>query len=52
MIALADRGVSARQQAEYELRYKGYRVGRFFADIVAEEQIVLELKVEGPPAPD
>ena len=45
MIALADRGVSARQQAEYELCYKGYRVGRFFADIVAEEQIVLELKV-------
>ena len=46
MIALADRGVSARQQAEFELRYKGYRVGRFFADIVAEEKIVLELKVE------
>ena len=46
MIALADRGVSALQQAEYELRYKSYRVGRFFADIVAEEKIVLELKVE------
>jgi GxxExxY protein len=46
IIALADRGVSARQQAEYELRYKGYRIGRFFADIVAEEKIVLELKVE------
>jgi GxxExxY protein len=46
MIALADRGVSAQQQAEYELRYKGYRIGRFFADVVAEEKIVLELKVE------
>jgi GxxExxY protein len=44
MIALADRDVSARQQAEYELRYKGYRIGRFFVDIVAEEKIVLELK--------
>jgi GxxExxY protein len=46
MIALADRGVSARQQAEYELRYKGYRVGRYFVDVVAEEKIVLELKIE------
>ena len=29
LIALADRGVSAWQQVEYALRYKGYRIGRF-----------------------
>jgi len=46
MIALADRSIPARQQAEYELRYKGYRIGRFFVDILADEKIVLELKVE------
>jgi hypothetical protein len=29
LIVLEERGVSARRQVEYELRYKGYRVGRF-----------------------
>lgn len=46
MIALADRGVPAQQQAEFELRYKGYRIGRFFIDIVADEKLILELKVK------
>ena len=45
MIALADRGIPAQQQAEYELRYKGYRIGRFFADVVADDKLLLELKV-------
>jgi len=46
MIALADRGVPAQEQAEYALHYKGYRIGRFFADIVADEKVLLELKVK------
>ena len=46
LIALADRGIPAQQQAEYELRYKGYRIGRFFADIVADDKLLLELKVK------
>lgn len=45
MIALAGRNVPAQQQAEFELRYKGYRIGRFFTDIVADEKLILELKV-------
>lgn len=45
MIALADRGVPAERQVEYELRYKGYRIGRFFPDVVADEKLLLELKV-------
>ncbi len=45
MIALADRGVPAERQAEYELRYKGYRIGRFFPDVVADGKLLLELKV-------
>jgi GxxExxY protein len=44
MIALEERGVSARRQVEYELRYKGYRIGRFFGDVLAGEKILLELK--------
>ena len=46
LIVLEERGVSARRQVEYELRYKGYRVGRFFVDVLADEKLLLELKVE------
>ena len=46
IIVLVDRGVPAQPQAEYELRYKGYRIGRFFAEVVADDKLLLELKVE------
>lgn len=46
LIALAERDVSARRQVEYELHYKGYRIGRFFVDVLADEKLLLELKVE------
>ena len=45
LIALAERDVPARHQAEYELRYKGYRIGRFFVDVLVDEKLLLELKV-------
>lgn len=46
LVALANRGIPAESQVEYALYYKGYRVGRFWIDVVAgdEEKIVLELK--------
>jgi GxxExxY protein len=46
LIALAERGVSAQRQVEYELRYKGYRIGRFFVDVVVDGKLLLELKVQ------
>jgi GxxExxY protein len=46
LITLAERGVSAHRQVEYELRYKGYRIGRFFVDILVDERLPLELKVQ------
>lgn len=46
LLALAERGVQAQQQVEYELRYKGYRIGRFFVDVLADGKLLLELKVE------
>jgi GxxExxY protein len=46
LIALEERGISARRQVEYELRYNGYRVGRFFVDVLADDKLLLELKVE------
>ena len=45
LIALKGNGISAERQAEFELRYKGYRVGRFFVDVLVEEKLLLELKV-------
>lgn len=46
LIALEERSVSAQRQVEYELRYKGYRIGRFFVDVLADERLSLELKVQ------
>jgi GxxExxY protein len=46
LIALEERGVPAQRQVEYELRYKGYRIGRFFVDVLADGKLLLELKVE------
>lgn len=44
ILALQARGHQAKQQVEYELRYKGRRIGRFFVDIVVDGKILLELK--------
>ena len=46
LIALEERDTSTQRQAEYELRYKGYRIGRFFVDVLVDEKLLLELKVE------
>lgn len=45
-IALVERGIVVERQVEFELRYKGYRIGRFFVDVVADGKLVIELKVE------
>lgn len=46
MIALAERNIAAQRQVEYELLYKAYRIGRFFADVVVEDKLLIELKVQ------
>lgn len=45
LIALEEREISAARQIEHELHYKGYRIGRFFIDVLAGEKLLLELKV-------
>ncbi len=44
LIALKQSGVTAERQVEHELSYKGYRVGRFFVDVVVDDKLLLELK--------
>jgi GxxExxY protein len=44
MIELAEVGLKAENQIPIKVRYKGKEVGDYFADIVVEGQIILELK--------
>jgi GxxExxY protein len=45
MIALADRGIAAQSQVEHALHYKEHRIARFFIDVVADDKLVIEIKV-------
>ena len=44
MIELADRKLKAESQVPITVRYKGVEVGEYFADIIIENQVILELK--------
>jgi GxxExxY protein len=41
---LTTRGLAVKSQVSYAVTYKGYSVGEYFADIVLEGQLVVELK--------
>ena len=45
MIELHDNGLYAENQKPIKVRYKGVKVGDYFADIIVENKIILELKV-------
>jgi GxxExxY protein len=44
MVELKLRGLSAKAQVPVTVDYKGEMVGEYFADIVVEDQIIMELK--------
>jgi GxxExxY protein len=44
MIELKERGLKAENQVPIEVVYKGLQVGDYYADIVIENQVILELK--------
>jgi GxxExxY protein len=46
LIALKERDIPAERQVECELRFKGYRIGRFFVDVLVDGKLLVELKVE------
>ncbi len=41
---LTIRGLAAKGQRSYEVTYKGEPVGEYFADIIVEDYLVVELK--------
>ena len=44
LIELIKRGLKAKAQVPINVEYKGEIVGEYFADIVVEDKVVLELK--------
>ena len=44
MIELKERGLKAERQVPIRIAYKGHEVGDYFADIVVEGTVVVELK--------
>jgi GxxExxY protein len=41
---LKDRGLKSVSQAPITVNYKGQRVGEYFADILVEDKVIIELK--------
>lgn len=44
LIELKEKGLKAEAQVPIRVLYKGREVGEYFADIVVENQVILELK--------
>jgi GxxExxY protein len=44
IVELREMGLKAERQVPIIVKYKGNNVGEYFADIVVEKQIILELK--------
>ena len=44
MIELKDLGLDCKSQSEINVKYKGQLVGDYFADIIVENKVIVELK--------
>lgn len=44
MMELKERGLKAESQVPINVKYKGTQVGDYYADIVVENQVIIELK--------
>ena len=44
ILELRDKGLKAEKEVPLHLTYKGQRIRAFFADVIVEDQVVLELK--------
>ena len=44
LFELNDRGLKSESQMPIKVKYKGMEVGEYFADIVVENQVIIELK--------
>ena len=44
LVELINRGLNAKNQVPIKVKYKGTEVGEYFADILVEGQVILEIK--------
>ena len=44
LFELMERGLKAENQVAINVKYKGKEVGEYYADIVVEDQVILEIK--------
>ena len=44
LIVLAQKGLRARSQAPISVMFRGQSVGEFYADILVEDKVIIELK--------
>jgi len=44
LIELNEKGLKSENQAPIKVKYKGKDVGEYFADIMVEDQVIIELK--------
>lgn len=44
LLELRDRDLKAESQVPINVKYKSHNVGEYFADVVVEDQVILELK--------
>ena len=44
MIVLSEKGLKAKNQFPSKVNFRGQIIGEFFADIIVEDKIVIELK--------
>jgi GxxExxY protein len=52
LIALRDKGITAQCQVPLSVMFRGEKVGEFFADIVVEGKVIIELKTAKAMAPE
>src|SRR5690242_15531030 len=52
LIALHQKGIGARGQVPLKVKFRGYYVGEYLADIVVEEVVLVELKAVRALAPE
>jgi len=52
MIALHDKGLRAQCQVPLKVQFRGQIVGDFFADVLVEERVIVELKTTKALAPE
>ncbi len=52
LIEFRNRGLRADQQRRIDVYYNGRRVGEYFADIVVEDSVIIELKAAEGIAPE